>query len=139
MELREKLAFYMPYGVVGLYRLGDVVDNAPNPDEMRRKVLTEESADFFLKYCKPILKPIDDAMTMKIDFDGEEDYFHNNFFGFTNFKAYWKEYEEYGMAYWHNRAPFVVTKRLVEYGLDAFDMIREGLAISAHDASLNEA
>jgi hypothetical protein len=139
MELKEKLAFYMPYGVVGLYRLGDVVENAPNPDEMRRKVLTEKSADFFLKYCKPILKPIEDAMTMKVHFGKEEDYFHNNFFGFTNFKAYWKEYENYGMAYWHNRAPFVVTKRLVEYGLDAFDMIREGLAISAHDASLNGA
>jgi len=135
MELKEKIAFYMPYGVVGLYRLGDVVDNTPNPNEMRKKQLTEENVDFFLKYCKPILKPIEDAMIMKVYFDDEEDYFHNNFFGFTNFKVYWKEYEDYGMAYWHNKAPFVVTKRLLEQGIDVFNMIRDGLAFSSHEIS----
>jgi hypothetical protein len=139
MEHNEKIAFYLPYKIEGIYRLGDVVDNAPNPDEMRKKVLTPESADFFLKYCKPILKPIENAMTLKIDFNGEEDYFHNNFFGFTNFKAYWKEYEDYGFAYWNNRAPFVVTLRLIQHKLDAFNMIGDGLAISEHDASLNGA
>lgn len=133
MQLREKISFYIPYGVVGFYRLGDVIEDAPNPDEMRRKMLTEESADFFVKFCKPVLKPIEDAMTMKVFFGDQEDYFHNNCFGFTNFKFYWKEYQDYGMAYWHNRAPFVVTKRLIEQGLDAFDMIRDGLALSSHD------
>jgi hypothetical protein len=103
MELNEKLAFYMPYGIVGIYRLGDVVDNAPNPDEMRRKVICEKNVDFFLKYCKPILNPIEDAMTMKVHFGESEDYLHNKFFGFTNFKAYWREYEAYGISYWHNR------------------------------------
>ena len=134
MTKEERLSFYLPYNIKGQYRLGDVVENAPNPDEIREKTLTPENADFFFKFCKPILRPIEDAMTLKIDFDGEEDFFHNNFFGFTNFKAYWKEYQSYGMAYWHNRAPFVVTKRLLEHHFDALDMIRDGLAISMHDA-----
>lgn len=134
MTREEKLSFYLPYKIKGKYRLGDVVENAPNPDEIREKILTEESADFFFKFCKPNLRPIEDAMTFKVDFNGEEDFFHNNFFGLTNFKAFWKEYKDYGMAYWHNRAPFVVTKRLAEHHFDCFDMIRYGEAVSINEA-----
>ena len=134
MTREEKLSFYLPYNIKGQYRLGDVVENAPNPDEIREKILTKESADFFFKFCTPKLRPIEDAMTLKIDFNGEEDFFHNNFFGFTNFKAFWIEYQDYGMAYWHNRAPFVVTKRLAEYHFDCFDMIRDGEAVSINEA-----
>ena len=133
MTKEEKLSFYLPYKIKGIYRLGDVVDNAPNPNEIREKILTPENADFFFKYCKPILRPIEDTMKIKINFGDEEDYFHNMYFGFTNFKAYWKEFEEYKTAYWHNRAPFVVTKRLIEYGFDVFNMINDKLAISTHD------
>ena len=136
MTREEELSFYLPYRIKGQYRLGDVVENAPNPDEIREKILTPESADFFFRYCKPVLRPIEDAMTLKIDFDGEEDFFHNNYFGFTNFKFYWKEFESYKTAYWHNRAPFVVTKRLLEYHFDTFNMIGRGLAVSIHDAVL---
>ena len=130
------LSFYLPYNIIGQYRVGDVIEDVPNPDEIREKILTTENVDFFFKYCTPKLRPISDAMTLRVDFDGEEDFFHNSFFGFTNFKAFWKEYESYGMAYWHNKAPFVVTKRLAENHFDVFDMIRDKTAVPLKDASL---
>ena len=59
-EFFEKIAPYLPYNVLTQYRLGDVVDNAPNLNEIRYKTFMPENAEFVLKFCKPILIPLSD-------------------------------------------------------------------------------
>lgn len=57
----EHIAPYLAYGLDGQFKLSDVVDIAKNRrDEVRDKTLTVHNVDFFIKYCKPILRPLSD-------------------------------------------------------------------------------
>lgn len=68
MELKH-LAGYLPYRLKGNYELSDVVPI--NKFELREKLLTIDNIDFFLKYAKPILRPLSD-LTKEIEVNGEK-------------------------------------------------------------------
>lgn len=114
----EKVAPYLPYSLGIINVVG------------KRTELTTENLTFHLeKGFKPVLRPLEDTQTLEVDFGSEKGVFKDNYFGFTNFMFYYNEYKEFGRAYWHNRAPYVVVKRLLEYNYDVFGMIEDGLAI----------
>jgi len=59
----EQLAPYLPYKLKGIWKLSDVINLRENQkDELREKVLDIENPEFFLNYCKPILRPLYDLL-----------------------------------------------------------------------------
>lgn len=78
----------------------------------------------------PILKPLELTQTLEMYFNGDKGLFKDNFFGLISFQYYYRGYLKYGELYWHNRTPYVVVERLLEYGFDVFGLIEKGLAMS---------
>lgn len=114
----EKVAPYLPHSLSIINAVG------------KKTELTTENLTYHLeKGFKPILRPLKDTQTLPVDFGSEMGVFKDNFFGFTSFEYYYNEYLEYGRAYWHNRAPYVVVKRLIEYNFDVFGMLEDNLAV----------
>jgi hypothetical protein len=118
----EVISFYLPYELRGKYRIGDVVDNARNPDEIRDKKLTPDNVEFFCKYCTPILRPIEEINTLKIEFGDKEIFFHELAFGKKTMRDFYKEFlkEDCNMRYWFDKAPFGVTQKLFKYHFKIF-------------------
>jgi len=117
----EKITPYLPYSI-------DIINNVGK----RKELSINEFTYHFEKGFKPVLRPLIDTQTLPVNFGSEVGVFKDNFFGFTNFEYYYNEYLEYGRAYWHNRAPYVVVKRLLEYHFDVFGMIEDGLAVDVN-------
>lgn len=114
----EKIMPYLPYSVSIINSVG------------KRVELTTDNLSYHLeKGFKPLLRPLSDTQTLEVDFGSEKGLFKDNFFGFTSFEYYYNEYLEYKRAYWHNRAPYVVVKRLLESHFDVFGLIEDGLAV----------
>lgn len=68
LELKH-LAPYLPYNLKGNYEVSEVVPSAKF--ELRNKELRTDNIDFFLKYAKPILRPLSD-LTKEIEVNGEK-------------------------------------------------------------------
>lgn len=66
----EDILEYLPYGVRSKYLLSDVSPYAPF--EIREKILSHDSAGFVLKYCKPLLHPMERVFDKIIEVDGEK-------------------------------------------------------------------
>jgi len=136
----ENVLPYLPYGLIWQRFIDKPMVGEPryvtmpNPriiigHDSEFSVMKDRDNGYDLKLLKPILRPLKDTQTLEVDFNGEEGIFKDNFFGFTNFQAYYNEYLEYGQSYWHNRAPYVVVKRLLEYHFDVFGLIEDELAV----------
>ena len=66
------LAPYLPYDLKGNYLVSDVVPEAKY--ELRNKLLTTDNFNFFLKYAKPILKPLSDLIDNILEDGNDENY-----------------------------------------------------------------
>lgn len=124
MKFKEKIYFYLPYDVMFIDTRTSV-----DFDVKQLQTLNEDTICDVTQDCQLILNPIEIVNDVPHDFDGEQGVLSDRYFGFTNFKYYYNQYKKYGPAYWHNHAPFCVTKWLLEKHVDCFGMIEDGLAI----------
>lgn len=143
------LAPYLPYELKGKYLLSDVIPDTKH--ELRDKLLRIDNVDFFLKYAKPILRPLSD-LTEEIEIDSEKfvptfklfeieycntDHVDNIRNIYTNKRGSFLETSHFGTAstssvnitslflnnYWK-------MKQLFEWHFDVFGLIDAGLAIN---------
>jgi len=131
LELKH-LAPYLPYGLKGKFNVQDVDLNAPW--EFRTKELRTDSVDFFLKYCKPTLRPLSD-LTKEIEVNGEKfvpdlrigtDKWCNTMFFEDDFlKGITRRETSYNIK----QCSFNVIQNLFEWHFDVFELIPAGLAI----------
>ncbi|WKW45463.1 hypothetical protein P3875_06640 [Myroides sp. JBRI-B21084] len=126
------LAPYLPYGLKGNYLLSDVVPETKH--ELRDKLLTTDNFDFFLKYAKPILRPIQEVeqyferLYGSLEHQDVTDYFDADFLeSHDNI-----EIEEIQLLE-AEQLPYGTLKVLLKHHFDVFDLISKGLAISIHD------
>ena len=127
METKEKISFYLPYDVM-FY-------DAPTGVLLR---LNDFTIKRFTEGSKLILHPIEQCSSVPCHFDGDSSVVSDLWHGFTPFTYYYKEFEKYGPAYWHNQAPFCVTKWLLENHIDCFQMINDGLAVPYNSADIEQ-
>ncbi len=109
LELKH-LAPYLPYGLKGNYELSDVVPTAKH--ELRDKELRIDCVDFFLKYAKPILRPLSDLKKIN-KLSTIKFYVNGNFYIDSE---YWKV----------QRNAF---EYLFKHHFDVFGLIEQNLAI----------
>lgn len=142
MEKLNYIASYLPYGIIGVYRLGNVVIdiNERYANEERIKKLTTESVDFFYKFCKPILHPLSD-LTKEIEHNGEKfvpiEYFEigeddNGIeYDFGNIKTINLLESISKNNCWHDihYMPFSLVQKLLEWHFDIHGLIEKRLAI----------
>lgn len=127
------LAPYLPYGLKGNYLLSDVVPEAKY--ELRNKELTTDNFDFFLKYAKPILRPIEEVekyfekLYGSLEHQDVTDYFDADFLASHDNI----EIEEIQLLE-AEQMPYGTLKVLLKHHFDVFDLISQGLAISIYDA-----
>ena len=113
------IAPYLPYGLKGKYTLSNVIIlERGQKDEVREKTLDIENPLFFLKYCTPLLLPLD-KLTKDFLVDGIEDV--TNYLSISDI-AKIKENVLYYIPYGH-------FLRLVSWHFDVFGLIEKGLAI----------
>jgi hypothetical protein len=127
LELKH-LAAYLPYDLKGKYKLQDVDENYP--EEIRDKLLTSSNLDFFIEYCKPILRPLSD-LTKEITIKGEKfvpiEYIENNsHVGFDCNKMLLQLNENHNWIYHFD---YYIVMYLIEWHFDIYGLIDEGLAI----------
>lgn len=150
----KHIAPYLPYGLKGRYRVGDVLPHlSASQDVEREKILAIDSVDFFYKFCKPILYPLD-YLTKEITHNGETfvpierlhslqnavwiknaSFIENGIkdkdgtvFGFDSkyggFIAYDDDFRQYSV---HNQLELI--NKLFEWRFDVFNLMNDGLAI----------
>jgi hypothetical protein len=126
------LAPYFPYNLKGNYLLSDVVPETKY--ELRNKLLTTDNFDFFLKYAKPILRPMQEVeqyfenLYGSLEHQDVTDYFDADFLeSHDNI-----EIEEIQLLE-PEQLPYGTLKVLLKHHFDVFDLISKGLAISIHD------
>lgn len=121
LELKH-LAPYLPYGITGQFNLNQIREDYKI--ELRTKIMREDNVDFFLKYCKPILRPLSDLTkdNFELIYKGTDDN--------SDIIKYLSEHINNGKGhiaiqqidYWR-----VVV--LLKHHFDVFGLIDKGLAI----------
>ena len=126
------LAPYLPYNLKGNYLLSDVVPETKY--ELRNKLLTTDNFDFFLKYAKPILRPIQDVEQYFEDLYGRLEHQDvTDFFDADFLQSHDNiEIEEIQLLE-AEQLPYGTLKVLLKHHFVVFDLISKGLAISTHD------
>jgi len=129
----QHIAPYLPYELNGCYRLGDVIKNTHNPDEIRDKLLRDDNVDFFLQYCKPILRPMN-ILTKELNDDLS--YFDDKWFHicFKDGRYIHVEGETVDYSLFnYEKLPYYVMQFFFEHHFDIFDLVRKGLAVYSYD------
>lgn len=143
LELRH-IAPYLPYGLNGKFEVNDV--NPLAPTELRYKTLKSDSVDFFLKYCKPILRPLSDLTKVIEIYDGVRFIpAYQIFSGLYNndrklhlefldnvLDEVWITYSNGEMIDNDHLLTFSDWQKLFEWHFDVFGLIPSGLAIDVN-------
>ena len=130
LELKH-LAPYLPYGLNGDYQVKDVNENAPS--EIRKKKLRSDNVDFFLDFCKPILRPLSDLTNNYDTIINElEDVINGDNFDFSfledlSFRI--NPHYEYERMFITFEQREKIRNKLFEWHFDVFGLIKQGLAI----------
>lgn len=133
----QHLAPYIPYGLKGRFRVGDVMPHLIEvADEYREKELKISNIEFFFNHCKPILHPLSD-LTKEIEHNGEvkpivialaDVCFDNNFSGELVAKVMidLKPSTRHEIL---KTMPYFIIEQLISWHFDVFGLIEQGLAI----------
>ena len=132
LELKH-LAPYLPYGLKGKFKLSDVIHlSIGQSDEIREKYLTVTNVDFFLRYCKPILRPLTDLMNpikykdlesisyMELLYAVYEDSQYISLSGHGLYSRLQEDCLQFS---------YPVINKLIEWHFDVFGLIEKDLAI----------
>ena len=118
LELKH-LAPYLPYKIKGRFQVKDVNEKAPV--EIRNKLLRTDNVDFFLRYCKPILRPLSDLT--------KEELLHQGFWHHIDYLTHELIHHLKNDKDAILKCPYTHIQYLFEHHYDVFSLIPEGLAI----------
>lgn len=123
LEIKH-LSAYLPYGLKGLFRVGDVLPHLGIADEYREKELKISNVEFFISHCKPILTPLSDLTKEDI----------KEFYQVSNVDIElidWNEWAEELCSFIKGETPYQLRQfqYLFSRHFDLFGLIPQGLAI----------